>query len=201
MFDRISVNYEISWARIVSDVLSPPMVWAILSIPIALRDAPTTAHGIQWASIYIWFVCILPLIYIGFMVKRGYITDIHMKVREQRIRPFVISIASTLVGFFVLDLANAPDVMLLFTLFTLIQLVIIAGITLIWQISFHAISIGGATVALWVLFSAVLGLLTLPLVLIVGAARLNLNRHTPAQVLAGSLLGMVIPVLMFALFT
>ncbi len=201
MFDRISVNYEISWARIVSDVLSPPMVWAILSIPIALRDAPTTERGIQWASIYIWFVCILPLIYIGFMVKRGYITDIHMKVREQRIRPFIISIACTLVAFFVLDLAGAPDVMLLFTFFTLIQLVIIAGITMIWQISFHAISIGGATIALWVLFSAVLGLLTIPLVLIVGAARLNLHRHTPAQVLAGSVLGMVIPVLMFALFT
>jgi len=195
-----SMEYNVSWARLVSDVFSPPMVWGMLAVPIALRDAPSTPQGIQWASIYIWFVCIVPLIYIAVMVKRGLITDMHMKVRQERIRPFIISIASTIVAFFALLLADAPQVMRLFTIFTLIQLILIAVITLIWQISFHAISIGGASVALWVLFSTLYGLLTLPLVVIVGAARLKLHRHTPMQVLAGSLLGMGVPVVMFALF-
>mgnify|MGYP001054769545 CR=1 FL=1 len=195
-----ALNYDISWERIVSDILSPPMVWALMAVPIALRDSPTTSQGIEWASIYIWFVCISPLIYIGIMVKRGRITDMHMKVRGERIKPFLVSIASTLIAFFVLTLSNASDVVLLFTLFTLVQLILIAGITLKWQISFHAISIGGATVALWVLFSTLYGMLTLPLVIVVGAARLRLHRHTPAQVVAGSILGMLVPVLLFAIF-
>lgn len=194
-----SLNYDVSWARVVSDVLSPPMVWAMLALPIALRDAPTVRDGLGWATIYIWFVCILPLLYVAVMVKRGLITDIHLKVRHQRIKPFVLSIASTLIGIVMLTLADAPPIMRLFALFTLIQLTIIAMITLVWQISFHAISIGGAMVALGVMFSVVYGLLTLPLVLVVGAARLKLHRHTPAQVIAGSIIGMFVPFLLFAL--
>mgnify|MGYP002396171334 CR=1 FL=1 len=177
------------------------MVWAMLALPIALRDAPTVRDGLGWATIYIWFVCILPLLYVAVMVKRGLITDIHLKLRHQRIKPFVLSIASTLIGVFMLILADAPPIMRLFALFTLIQLFIIAIITLVWQISFHAISIGGAMIALGVMFSVVYGLLTLPLVLIVGAARLKLHRHTPAQVIAGSVIGMCVPFLLFSLST
>jgi membrane-associated phospholipid phosphatase len=41
-------------------------------------------------------------------------------------------------------------------------------------------------------------LLVLPLALLVAAARLNLKRHTPAEILAGTLVGGLIPVLLVA---
>jgi membrane-associated phospholipid phosphatase len=39
-------------------------------------------------------------------------------------------------------------------------------------------------------------LLVIPLVILVGAARLNLRRHTLSQVLAGSVVGVIVPALL-----
>ena len=39
----------------------------------------------------------------------------------------------------------------------------------------------------------------LPLVVLVGAARLRLKRHTPAQILAGTLVGAIVPVVVVLL--
>ncbi|MFW5748091.1 MAG: hypothetical protein ACOCYT_00610 [Chloroflexota bacterium] len=190
-------EYNPSWARLVSDILSPPVVWAALAFPIALKDAPSQWHALGWAAVYVTLVCVLPILYIAWMVKRGQITDIHMRVRTQRIRPFMISIVSTAIAWLTLRLMGAPSVMPLFALFSLVQLAIMLVITLIWQISVHAISMSGATVALGVLFGLIPALIFAPLVILVGAARIKLNRHTPAQVIAGTAVGMVIPLLMF----
>jgi membrane-associated phospholipid phosphatase len=181
----------------VSDILSPPIVWAALAFPIAFRDAPTQAHAISWALVYVVLVCLLPLVYIATMVRRGIITDIHMRVRQQRLRPFVISILCTTVAWATLRLMGAPAVMPLFALFSLVQLAVMALITLTWQISVHAISISGAAVALGVLFGLIPALVTLPLIILVGAARIKLNRHTPAQVIVGTVVGVIVPVALF----
>lgn len=187
----------LSWARLVSDVLSPPVVWAMLAFPIALRDEPARGQALMWAGVYIVLVCVLPIVYIGTMVKRGRITDIHMQVRQQRLLPFLVSILCTAFAWLTLGLLGAPPVVPLFALFSLIQLAVMAIITLMWQISIHAISISGATVATGVLFGLLPALFTVPLVVLVGAARLKLKRHTPAQVIAGTALGIVIPLFLF----
>ncbi len=195
------MNYSISWARLVSDILSPPMVWGAFAFPIALRDAETQEQAILWAAVYIVLVCLLPVIYIAIMVKRGDITDIHMRVREQRTRPFLVSIACTGFAWFILRLMGAPAVVPLFALFSFILLTVMALITLVWQISVHAISITGVTVATAALYGLIPALLTIPLIILVGAARLKLKRHTPAQVIAGTFVGLIVPVILFSIVT
>jgi hypothetical protein len=96
---------------------------------------------------------------------------------------------------------DAPPVLPLFALISFIQLGVMLLITLMWQISMHAISISGATVATGAVFGATTGFLTLPLILLVAAARLKLRRHTPMQVLAGTAVGIVIPVLLLMVVT
>lgn len=192
-----SFEYNPSWARLVSDLLSPPIVWAALAFPIAFRDAQDGWQAISWALIYVVLVCVLPIIYVAVQVKRGVITDIHMRVRQQRIRPFLVSMVSTFLAWMVLRVLGAPQVMPLFALFSLIQLAVMALITLAWQISVHAISISGATVALAALFGLLPALISLPLIVLVGSARIKLNRHTPAQVLVGTFVGFLIPSLLF----
>lgn len=190
-------EYNADWARLVSDVLSPPVVWATLAIPIALRDASDQRSALAWAFVYILLVCLLPIAYIATMVKRGKITDIHMKVRGQRVRPFLISILCAGIAWAIFYLMDAPSLMPVFALFSLIQLLVMLVITLIWQISIHAISISGATVALGVLFGASPALISAPLVVLVGAARIKLHRHTLAQVVVGTGVGVIIPLLLF----
>lgn len=192
-------SYELSWARLVSDILSPPIVWALLAFPIAFREADSPQQAMTLAGLYILLVCIAPIVYIAWMVKRGSITDIHMKVRQQRLRPFMVSMFTTAIAWFILRLVDAPGMMPTLALFSFIQLAVMAIITLAWQISIHAISISGATVALAVIFGSIPALLSAPTILIVGAARIKLKRHTPAQVIAGTVVGMIVPLALFVI--
>lgn len=195
--DRITAKYPLSWARLISDILSPPVVWAVLAFPIALRDADSDEQAIQWAVVYGILVCVLPIIYIGWMVRRGSITDIHMQVRKQRILPFLVSMACTGMAWGVLRLMGAPALVPQLAIFTMVQLGLMLAITLVWQISMHAMSITGAVVAAGALFGPTPALVLFPLIPIVGAARLKLRRHTPAQVAAGMVLGALVPLILF----
>jgi membrane-associated phospholipid phosphatase len=173
------------------------MVWAALALPIAFRDADSQEQALLWATVYILLVCLLPVIFIMWMVWRGSITDLHMEKREQRLRPFLVSVFCTTLAWWVLRFMGAPPVVPLFVLFSLVQVAIMALITLVWQISMHTMSITGATIATSLLFGIIPALLTIPLIMLVGAARLNLKRHTPAQIVGGTVIGALIPVLMF----
>lgn len=189
----------VPWARLISNLLSPPVIWAVLAFPIAFRDADSRDQAILWAATYGVLVCLMPLLYIVWMVRRGRIGDIHMKLRKERLRPFLVSIACTVVAWWALRLMGAPSVVPQFALFSLVQLVVMAMITLVWQISMHAMSISCAVVAIGLLFGILPALVATPLIPLVGAARLKLHRHTPAQVVAGTLVGALIPVILFAL--
>lgn len=187
-----------AWARLVSDLLSPPVIWGALAFPVAFSQAPSAGHAITWALVYVTLICVLPVIYIAMMVKRGKITDIHMQVRQQRIRPFVVSLICTTIAWWTLRLMGAPSVLPMFALFSLIQMGIMAVITMVWQISLHAMSVTGAVVALGFLFGGAAVIITAPFIVLVGAARLKLKRHTLAQVLAGAALGAIIPLMMLS---
>jgi hypothetical protein len=194
--DRIKAYLDspsVAWARLVSDILSPPMVWGVLAFPIAFRDAPSHQQALLWALTYVVLVCLLPIVYVAMMVRRGKITDIHMQVREQRFRPFIVSLLCTTIAWWVLRFMGAPPVLPMFALFSLLQLGAIALITTVWQISLHAMSISSAVITMSVLYGFIPALLTVPLVVLVSAARLHLKRHTPAQVLAGAVLGIALP--------
>jgi membrane-associated phospholipid phosphatase len=189
---------NVPWARFVSNVLSPPLVWAVMAFPIALRDAEVKSQGVAWALIYTFLVCLMPLLYIAWMVRRGSITDIHMKVRKERYRPFLVSLVFAAVAWGVLRMMDTPDVVPLFALFSLMQLAVMAIITLVWQISMHTMSISGAVVAAGALFGWIPAVVLMPLVVLVAAARLKLQRHTMAQVIAGVMVGVLIPAVLFS---
>lgn len=190
---------ELPWARLISNIASPPVVWTALMFPIALRDAQTREQAVVWALTYGVLVCLLPMLYVVWMVRRGRISDIHMRFRQERLRPFIISVVCAAAAWITLRLMNAPPVVPLVAVFTLIQLTVIAVITLVWQISMHTMSMACAVVATGVLFGPLPALLVSPLVPLVGAARLKLERHTLSQVVAGALLGALLPITVLAL--
>ena len=199
MSDRESMEtVRLSWPRLVSNLLSPPVVWAVMAFPIAFRDAESQEQALTWAVVYGLLVCLLPIVYVGLMVRRGTITDLHMRVREQRLRPFLVSIVCTTIAWWVLRFMGAPSIVPLFALFSLVQIAVMAIITLVWQISMHMMSITGVMVAAFAFFGPLWAILVIPLIVLVGVSRLKLKRHTLAQVIAGSMVGVVVPVVLFA---
>jgi hypothetical protein len=179
----------VSWARLTSDILSPPVIWGALAFPIAFREADTREQALLWALTYTVMVCLLPAVYIGLMVWRGRITDLHMEVRRERIRPFIVSLIGTTLAWWMLRLMGAPPLLPNFALVSLVLLGAMFLVTLVWQISMHSMSITCAVVATGALYGPGAALLLSPLIPVVGAARLKLRRHTLAEVVAGVALG------------
>jgi hypothetical protein len=196
LFQRVPRPEHISWARIVSDVVSPPVVWAVLAIPVAIQYSQTTVNALFWAALYGIFISLIPISYVGYHVWRGNISDIHMKERRQRLRPMLVSILSTATVWLLLKRLDAPSAFPLLALLSLVQITVIAMITMLWQISMHMMSITGAVIATGIIFGVGAALVLVPLVALVAAARLHLQRHTPAQIIAGTILGALVPVIL-----
>jgi hypothetical protein len=189
---------DISWARLVSHLLSPPVVWGALVLLIAFRDADSQGQALLWAAAYGIIVCLLPGLYIVWLVRRGIVTDVHLNRRQERPRVLLLSAACAGLSWWMLRSLGAPPGIPLIAVITLALLAITMLITLVWQISLHATSISAAVIATGAFFGIGPALLVLPLALLVAAARLHLKRHTPAEILAGTVVGGLIPVLLVA---
>lgn len=185
-----------SWARIVSDVLSPPIVWGAMLVVLGMAYTTSPAEALYWSALYSLFICLIPVAFIFLLVATGHIGDIHMKERHERHLPFLLTVICALIACFVLRSMNAPPIFRLLSTLTLVEITLLALITFFWQISMHAMCITCATVAIGIAVYLPIGFLLIPFILLVGAARLSLKRHTPAQVFWGATLGAIIPVVL-----
>ena len=154
--------------------------------------------AVVWGAIAAAFASVLPYALILRGVRRGQLSDTNISLREQRIRFGVVAITSILVGLAVLAAFDAPAEMV--ALQASIAVGVACGwvITLWWKISVHAaIAAGAATVLLLVFGPALLVVWTL--VALIGWSRVQVGDHTPAQVLAGVALGVVVNATIFLL--
>ncbi|MFN8374341.1 MAG: hypothetical protein U0694_15870 [Anaerolineae bacterium] len=184
-------DVDIKWARIVSDVVSPPVVWGLLALALGARESASGEQTMFWAWVYVLLVCIVPVLFIAVRVKQGKITDIHMPLRKERFVPFLVTFILAACNVGILQLAQGSRTIQFVSLVTMVQVALMALITLVWQISVHMIGISGAVVVVALWFGALYGLLMSPLIVVVGMARLVLKRHTLRQVLIGALVGCV----------
>ena len=185
------------WARLVSDLFSPPIVWGFMAFPLSSVGTNSWQTALAWALIYIMLVCVLPAVYIVYGVHKGRITDRHIRIRRQRMLPLAVTLLCTALAFLGTSWLGAPPLLPRLALFTLIEVILIMVITFAWQISIHAASISGAVVVLAMMFGPLPALVIFPFVPLVGTARVKLRRHTVRQVLAGVLVGALCAWLMF----
>ncbi|WP_406085116.1 hypothetical protein [Streptomyces virginiae] len=134
------------------------------------------------------FCGVVPIGIIALGVRRGALTDQHVRVRRQRVLPMALSLVSVLAGLALLHVLGAPRQVFALVVAMPVGLVSSLLVTVARQISIH-MSVAGGTVMILLL---VLGTPALPAALIaaaVGWSRLVLQAHTPAQLLAGTALG------------
>ncbi|MCK6578731.1 MAG: hypothetical protein L6Q98_11555 [Anaerolineae bacterium] len=184
-------------ARIVSDLFSPPVVWGALAFPLAYSAAASLEEALIWALIYVLLVCVLPALFIAVMVMTGRITDIHVRVRRQRYAPMAVTLFGTTLAWIILSRMDVP-LMPEFALISLIEIAVMLTITLVWQISLHAMSITTAVVVAGAFYGSSTALILVPLIPIVGVSRVMLQRHTVPQVIAGGVIGAGMTLLLMA---
>jgi membrane-associated phospholipid phosphatase len=185
-------------ARLVGEVLSPPPILAVLALVIAWDSSPTPAMAVVWGSIAAVSASVLPYALILRGVRRGRLTDRNISLRQPRIRFAAVAIASILTGLAVLAVFDAPAEMV--ALQASIAVGVACGwvITLWWKISVHAAIAAGAATVLLLVFGPAL-LVVWPLVAVIAWSRVQVGDHTPAQVLAGIALGIVVNATIFPL--
>lgn len=186
-----------SWARLVSNFFVPPIVFPILGVAVAQRDLHDTWRVVLFAEIYGIVGFIFPAIYVLIRVKRGTVTDVHLRERSERRKPFVVALICLAVMWLILAILGAPRGMMQLATFTLFQSVLLLFVTLFWQISVHGANIAGAVVIIGVLFGVEYALMLSPLIVLVGASRIALKRHTPMQVVAGAAMSALIALVVF----
>lgn len=180
---------HIQFARFVSTLLSPILVSFPAILLIAMYDQQPSSFLFAGAALF--FITVGPTLYILVGVSLGKFTDIDVSVRSQRTGPFIFALISTLIGFFILEMNNAPKNLVTVMLAAFMIGLILMLITFWWKISMHASILSGSIAAL----AAIYGQIVWPaflLIILVGWSRVVLKRHTTTQVIAGSLLSITL---------
>lgn len=194
-------SHRLSWARLVSNLCSPPVVLAVLAWFAAQYDAQSPDEAYFLAGLFIVGAVLIPFGILGWWVYRGTVSDLHMSLRHERYWPLALEAACTFVVWLLLHVVGGgryPAVNLV-TSYLLVETVMGLAVTYYWQISIHAGIMAGAVVIAGLLFGAGVGLALSPLILLVAAARLKLKKHTVGQVIAGIAIGVVAPPLLYLL--
>ncbi|RNC63524.1 hypothetical protein [Proteiniphilum sp. X52] len=144
----------------------------------------------------ILFSFVIPAILIFMLYKIRVISDLSLKVRRERIYPYMVTLLSYSVMIFFYYRMRMPLWFLMIMVSSVAIMIAAILITLKWKISAHMFGIGGLiggamSVSYFVEHSnpyfMFMGLFIIAG--LVGTSRLILKRHTLAQVIAGFLLG------------
>lgn len=189
------------WAQIVSDVCSPlllptyAMALAMWITP--LRVLPESNRLVATAMVAV-LTALVPCLAIMILFRLGKVSDRALSNRRQRILPFSFVIVCYGCAAWMLHGIGAPMWLSMFFAGGAAACLVDMIITLWWKISAHATAAGGMTGM--VTWFAVSGLADIGAMLwlsgvillsgLIGSARIELGRHTFAQVAAGFFVGL-----------
>ena len=189
------------FSSVISFVFNP-LLFGIYVFSALIFSQKYLLHKEKWIlwSIALFFVTILPTIYLFQLKKRKEIRSLDIDDRKKRIVPLLLGFICFSIGFSTLYLFKAPGIVLGLMFCYVTNTLIVWLITIFWKVSVHAIGVSGPLMALYICF----GQYVLPLFIIsvlVGISRIVLNKHTPMQVLVGTGIGfLVTPIQIYYLF-
>jgi membrane-associated phospholipid phosphatase len=189
---------HVRFARAISNILAPATISVPMILLVALYQASSVARALAYGALTLLFLSIGPFAYILVGVRLGKLSDIDVSRRSERVGPFIFSLISVCLGWFVLILTHGPTLLITVLLLTAVSGLILMIITLWWKISLHASSLAGAATMLTALYGTIM-LPSFALLVLVSWSRVVLRRHTPAQVVAGSVLGIALSVVILRL--
>ncbi len=182
---------SIAVARVLTEIFAPAPVGIVALVVVAWRFSPTLGDAMKWLGVSALFVVILPFAFLIAQVRRGRVTDIHVRRREQRLPIILVFLGSWLVLIALLATLGAPHELVALLGAGITALVVTGAITFRWKISLHVGVASGVLTVFTLLFGP--GMLALvPLLPLIGWARMELRDHTFFQVFAGALIGSVV---------
>ncbi len=172
-------------ARILSYIFDGTFISVPILIAISLIVVEDKMSAIGWASISLFFGVIIPFLYVYFLFRKRIITNMHIPLRKNRIKPLIIACISYFAGLLVLYLLDGPSFLKSIFAISAISSIPLTVITYYWKISLHTSYITFVVITFHILF----GKWMFPLILLVptiGWARIKIKKHTVPQVILGA---------------
>ncbi len=175
-------------ARVFSNVVSPPVLFAVIGMALALYALPSW-RGLLWGVVYGLLVSLAPILFVLYLLRTGRIAELHMSNTSERHLPYLVSILCAALVLLLSWLFRGPELLRCLAWFNIIELAALSIINIYWLISIHATATASTVLIAWLVFGAWTLAITLPLLILVSGVRLFLKRHTPAQIMGGIFLG------------
>ena len=173
-------------AELVSAATRLPLLAVPLFVAVGLEA--DEGRGLLWALLCISLTSGLSLLYLVYLTRSGEVRDPRSIPRSERVRPLRVVAGLHVAAFLVVLLLGGPAELVAVLLSYALATLLFAVITPVSNLSLHAAGASGAAVCLTHVFGA-WGLPAFLLLPPVFWARLVLGRHTPAELVLGTLVG------------
>jgi len=187
-------------ARVLTEVFAPSPLAVVALTIVAIHASHSAGDAIKWAALGSVFAPLIPLLFLIRKVRRGAVTDIHVRERTQRPPIIIAFLVSGIAAFVILGRLGAPPDILALIGAAVVACTVALTITMWWKISIHVGVVAGI-VAVFVLLFGPVALILLPLIPLVAWARVAVRDHTPRQVIGGALVGSIVSGVTFALLS
>lgn len=171
-------------AKIISYIFDGSVISIPIFLTICLIVVENKIEAVSWAFICLLFGTIVPYLYIVLLYRRKEIDDMHIPRKEDRIKPMIVSSISYVACLFVLYILNGPLFLKSIFAVSAVSAVIFTVITYFWKISLHTSWITFVVITFNILFGRWM-LLMIPLIPVIGWARVRIKKHTVNQVVFG----------------
>jgi membrane-associated phospholipid phosphatase len=186
-------------AILVTNILSPFTFGLILIVLLSIRATTNLADAVKWCLILIALSLLPTFLFIIYLVRNRKLDGVFGNTRQQRMHIYIMVAVLGALSCAILYFLHAPALLLALAVIGFTAIFIYMCVNLSWKISLHtAFATGAAT--LLVIFYGLAGIACIALVPLVAWARMELNQHTLAQVIAGGLLSVVIVAIILYLF-
>jgi len=177
-------------ARFISTLFVPPSFTIIIFTIFAFTLESEPIKQVVTILIALVFGFIAPIVLFLILRKKGKLADQDASIKEQRTIPFVIAIVFYLIGLWIMIKYDLNIISIAFWFCYISNTIITIFINRFWKISAHAMGVAGPFSAMVFVFGW-LGIILLPIVILIGWARIELKCHTLTQVIAGILLAFI----------
>ena len=186
-------------ANLISNILNPFLVSLILILLLSFGVTSSILDALKWALVLTAFSVVPVYLAIIYLVRSGRLDNVFTNVRRQRTKIYLLAGGWAAAGCVVLLYLKAPPRLLAVSVAGFLTAIIFMCINLWWKISLHTAFIAASVTLLVILYGwvAVVAIVLIPLMF---WARMELKRHSLAQVAAGALLSTLIVAVVFRIF-
>jgi len=186
--------HQFAWY--VSILLNPTTLGVVAVAAFSVLFGSGGIETLKLFSISFLFCVLLPFLYLVYLKRSNIVESLDVPVRTQRTIPYLIASVSYVIGLIWLIGIDAPWPMVALLVTYLGNTLFIVSVNLFWKISAHAMGVGAVITGFGIAVAPVyfLGLILLPLV---SWSRIKLDMHSRSQVIAGSILSIILTALQF----